>query len=58
MKGHMCVKADLNDSAQWCYQMSCIVFLLHTIEIYNQLTDMIKGLKVLLVAPWMKPKEI
>ena len=44
----MCVKADLNDSAQWCYQMSCIVFLLQTIEIYIQSADWhderIKGL--------------
>ena len=27
-------KGDLNHSAQQCYQMNCIVFALHTVEIY------------------------
>ena len=32
-------KGDLNHSAQSCYQINCIVFALHTVEIYILLAD-------------------
>ena len=38
-RSDMYIKAGLNDSAQWCYQMNCIVFVLCTVGIYIQSTD-------------------
>ena len=38
-RSDMCVKAGLNDSTQWCYQMNCIVFVLCTVEISIQSAD-------------------
>ena len=43
IRSDSCVKADLNDSDQWCYQLNCsvcvCVCVLHTVEIFFRTAD-------------------